>query len=109
MKRSRVNLVASTVLLLSFAGAALTLRAIDHQRRPERFQEVLYIRSPRALKAISLGYTGLLADLYWTRAVQYFGYQHLTNSDDLHLLADQLSDPLRSGRADRQLGAAQSR
>ena len=29
--------------------------------------------------------------------------------DDLHLLADQLSDPLRAGRADRRLGAAQSR
>ena len=25
---------------------------------------------------MSLGYTGLLADIYWTRAVQYFGEQH---------------------------------
>ena len=29
--------------------------------------------------------------------------------DDLHLLADELSDPLRAGRADRGLGTAQSR
>ena len=87
MKPSRVSLVASAVVLLSFAGAALSLGAIDHQRRPSRFTEVLYIRSPRALNALSLGYTGLLADLYWTRAVQYFGYQHVMHSRDMHLLA----------------------
>ena len=30
-------------------------------------------RSPKAVKRLSLGYDGLLADIYWTRAVQYFG------------------------------------
>ena len=25
---------------------------------------------------MSLGYDGLLADIYWTRAVQYFGGKH---------------------------------
>lgn len=83
----RVNVVASVVLLVALVGTVVTLRAVDHQRRPVKVQEVLYIRSPRALKAMSLGYTGLLADLYWTRAVQYFGYQHLRGSSDLHLLA----------------------
>ena len=34
-----------------------------------------------------MGYTGLLADIYWTRAVQYFGYQHHIQSNDFHLLA----------------------
>jgi hypothetical protein len=28
------------------------------------------------MKAMSLGYTGLMADIYWTRAVQYFGRNH---------------------------------
>jgi len=82
----RVNVVASAILVLALAGSAATMRAIDHQRRPVAFKEVLYIRSPKALRIMSMGYTGLLADLYWTRAVQYFGYQHFHNSDDLHLL-----------------------
>jgi len=36
---------------------------------------------------MSLGYTGLFADLYWTRAVQYFGYEHHQHSKDFSLLA----------------------
>jgi tetratricopeptide (TPR) repeat protein len=36
---------------------------------------------------MSLGYTGLMADIYWTRAVQYFGEQHHNHSSDFHLLA----------------------
>jgi len=87
MKASaRVNLVASAVLVLALAGTVGTLYGLDHLRRGAPFQEVLYIRSPKALKRISLGYTGLLADLYWTRAVQYFGYQHHQHSSDFHLL-----------------------
>ena len=88
MNSSRqVTVFASAVLVLAFLGSAATLRAIDHQRRARKFEDVLYIRSPKALKVMSLGYTGLIADLYWTRAVQYFGYQHFQNSNDLHLLA----------------------
>ncbi len=83
----RVNVAASAVIVLALAGAVGTLHAIDHLRRGAAFREVLYIRSPKALKSIGLGYTGLLADLYWTRAVQYFGYQHHEHSKDFHLLS----------------------
>ena len=38
------------------------------------------------LKRLSLGYEGLLADIYWTRAVQYFGSQHVHKSEDYRLL-----------------------
>ena len=75
------------MLVLTLAGAIGTLRVIDHLRQGAVFQEVLYIRSPKMLKRISLGYSGLLADIYWTRAVQYFGYQHYKRSSDFHLLA----------------------
>jgi tetratricopeptide (TPR) repeat protein len=83
----RVNMMATAVLVLAFAGSAATIRGIDSQRRPSKFEDVLYVRSPKALRLMSLGYTGLMADLYWTRAVQYFGYQHFHYSTDLHLLA----------------------
>jgi tetratricopeptide (TPR) repeat protein len=83
----RANLVASAVLLLSMAGAMATLYAIDHMRRESVAQEALYVRSPKVLRRLSLGYTGLLADIYWTRAVQYFGEQHHNHSHDFRLLA----------------------
>jgi tetratricopeptide (TPR) repeat protein len=83
----RVNLVAIAVLLISMAGGVVTLDAIDHTRRQSLAQEALYVRSSKALRRMSLGYTGLLADIYWTRAVQYFGEQHHANSRDFRLLA----------------------
>ena len=39
------------------------------------------------VKRPSLGYDGLMADIYWTRAVQYFGRRHLTSREDYNLLA----------------------
>ncbi len=83
----RVNLVALAVLALSLGGAMATLHAVDEQRQKVSAQEALYLRSPQALRRLSLGYTGLLADIYWTRAVQYFGDQHHANSGDYRLLA----------------------
>jgi len=35
--------------------------------------DVLYFSSPRAVKALALGYDGLIADVYWMRAIQYYG------------------------------------
>jgi hypothetical protein len=83
----RVNLVAATVLLISMAGGIATIHAIDHVRRGAVAQEALYLRSSRVLRRLSLGYTGLLADIYWTRSVQYFGEQHHSGSGDFRLLA----------------------
>ena len=36
-------------------------------------QDELLLRSGTAVKNLSLGYDSLLADIYWTRAVQYYG------------------------------------
>jgi tetratricopeptide (TPR) repeat protein len=83
----RVYVVAAAVLLFSMAGTVATLNAIDPMRRGAAAQAALYVRSPKMLRRMSLGYTGLLADIYWTRAVQYFGEQHHAGSSDFHLLA----------------------
>jgi tetratricopeptide (TPR) repeat protein len=50
-------------------------------------EEVLYISSPKTVKRLSLGYEGLMADLYWTRAVQYFGGHHADGARHFNLLA----------------------
>lgn len=88
MNRNRqVGRVATIVLLLSLAGSLVTLHAIDGLRSDALVQETLYIRSTTALRRMSLGYTGLLADVYWTRAVQYFGTHFHNDAQDFSLLA----------------------
>jgi hypothetical protein len=88
MKASRQTTVtASALLVLCLLGSALTLRRVDQLRAGATLEEVLYISSPTVLKRLSLGYTGLLADVYWTRAVQYFGSKHHAGAMHYDLLA----------------------
>jgi tetratricopeptide (TPR) repeat protein len=79
--------VTTAAFFLSMFGALATLFAIDHLPRTVPQQEALYISSPNVLRRLSLGYTGLLADIYWTRAVQYFGERHHKGAGDFRLLA----------------------
>ncbi len=69
---------ASYVLLLTLllGAATMLVRRIDEVRGDTILQEMLYIPSPKVVKRLSLGYSGLLADIYWTRVVQYFGTKH---------------------------------
>ncbi len=69
----RTTLISGTLLAICLSGVVMTLRGLDTIQTGATLEEVLYISSPRALKHLSLGYDGLLADIYWTRAVQYFG------------------------------------
>jgi len=87
MKSSRlVTLYATGLLLLSLGGSALLLRKLDQTRSHATLQEVLYVPSPKVLKRLSLGYDALLADIYWTRAVQYFGGRHAQGEQEFKLL-----------------------
>ncbi len=78
MKPRRTStLAAVAVLVLAFAGALLALNQVDRVRgRQSTLEEVLYIPSSKTVKRMGLGYNSLLADIYWTRAVQYFGQKH---------------------------------
>ncbi len=83
----RVTVVAGSLLLLSLAFSVFLLRRLDQVRTQATLEEVLYFESPTVVKRLSLGYDGLLADIYWTRAVQYFGSRHVTKTSDYKLLA----------------------
>jgi hypothetical protein len=85
--RRAVAVVLAGVMVASLAGSIFLLRHIDRLREGATLEEVLYLPSARALKGLSLGYTGLMADLYWTRAVQYFGSKHAVHSRQYKLLA----------------------
>jgi hypothetical protein len=83
----RVTVIFSVLLAVSFIGSVLLLRRVDQVRTGATLEEVLYISSPHALKRLSLGYDGLLADIYWTRAVQYYGSKHHEGARHFDLLA----------------------
>ena len=74
----KVTVATSLVMLFSLASSIFLLRRLDQVRTTATLDEVLYLNSPKWVKRLSLGYTGLLADIYWTRAVQYFGGKHVT-------------------------------
>jgi tetratricopeptide (TPR) repeat protein len=82
----KVTATASVVLLFCLAGSVLLLRRLDQVRATATLEEVLYLNSPKWVKRLSLGYDGLLADIYWTRAVQYFGSHHVAKAKDYNLL-----------------------
>jgi hypothetical protein len=106
-------------LLLGFGGIWNLQHTIDAEIAGlNQEQDDLVFRSGPLLKVMSLEYAPLLADLYWTRAVQYYGNKHklrdshipelwplldLTTTLDPHLLvayrfgAIFLSDPAPRG------------
>jgi hypothetical protein len=75
------------VLLLGFAGVWRLQHGIDveldsiHQERDD-----LVLRSGPLVKAMSLEYAPLAAELYWTRAVQYYGDKHANQQANMELL-----------------------
>jgi len=82
----RTTAIASVLLVAFLAGVVVTLNLVDRERGHATLKEVLYISSPKVVKRLSLGYTGLMADIYWTRAVQYFGAQHHAGAEEYKLL-----------------------
>ena len=76
----------AAIPLLLLATAALQAR-IDVRARSEAVQkEDLLLRSGPLARKLSLGYDALLADIYWTRAVQYYGSRIGTPHENFELL-----------------------
>jgi len=87
MKASRqITITFSILLIACLTGSVMLLRRLDQVRTGATLEEVLYISSPKLLKRLSLGYDGLLADVYWTRTVQYYGGMHHTGGGNYALL-----------------------
>jgi hypothetical protein len=77
-------LIAIPVLFLAIVW--LQTR-IDVETRTIALQkEELLVRSAPLLKKLSLGYDSLLADIYWTRAVQYYGTMVVIPGEKFDLL-----------------------
>ncbi len=67
---------AAVVVLL---GAAAAVQGVQHTHFPEPGvpDDGLYVTSGTTARRLSIGYTALAADLYWIRAIQYYGDRKL--------------------------------
>jgi hypothetical protein len=83
---TRITLAAGVLLVLLLVASAFALDHLDRIGSRVKLHEALYVMSPKVAKRLSLGYDGLLADVYWTWAVQYFGARHLAGSTHYELL-----------------------
>ena len=81
------TVLATCALLICLAGSFIALRQIESLNLSNSMEDVLFISSPPFVKRASLGYSGLLADIYWMRVLQYFGKKHLRSSTEYKALA----------------------
>jgi hypothetical protein len=72
---------------LGFAGVWHLQKQIDAQQAGVQIEDdQVILRSSKLVKALSLEYAPLVADIYWTRVAQYFGRKHAGLDPDLRLL-----------------------
>ncbi len=75
------------VLPVGFAGIWRLQHSIDAQRASlNQERDDVLLRSGKLVKLMSLEYAPLLADIYWTRVVQYYGNKHVRGEANLELL-----------------------
>lgn len=84
--RRLVWITAACVPLLFVCVAALQAGIDARTRSAVQERDELLLSSPSAVQKISLGYNSLMADIYWTRTVQYYGSRVATDHPNFDLL-----------------------
>src|ERR1035438_8868938 len=85
--RQRTTVIAAACLAISAVACVLLLRHLDKIRPQATLEDALYVTSPKMVKRASLGFDGLMACIYWTRTVQYFGHRHFNHEQTYNELA----------------------
>jgi tetratricopeptide (TPR) repeat protein len=83
----RTTIIAGACLVISMIASVVLLQHIDQVRPKATIEDAIYIDSPKVLKRASLGFNGLMACIYWTRTVQYFGHRHFDREHTYNELA----------------------
>jgi len=82
-----MNWLLALLLTAGFAGVWRLQHSIDGRRTAlHQEKDELVLRSGKTVKVISLEYTPLMADVYWTRVVQYYGDKHARHDTNFELL-----------------------
>ncbi len=81
------TIIVGCLLAASLGASFLVLGRVEAVFPKNSMEDVLLVSSPQFAKRASFGYSGLLADIYWMRVVQYFGNKHLKDSMEYKSLA----------------------
>jgi hypothetical protein len=85
--RAKSYIALFLFVLLGFAGVWRLQKCIDGQQSTVANEDdQVMLRSSKLVKGLSLEYAPLVADIYWTRVVQYFGNKQSGKQLDLRLL-----------------------
>jgi len=83
------------ILVTALCLVLIVQTRIDRERGTyAKIVDVLYIQNGTNLRRLTLGNEGLLADIYWTRVVQYFGRHHLEPKSGEAVSRFKLLEPL---------------
>ncbi|MBX7223713.1 MAG: hypothetical protein K1Y36_27610 [Blastocatellia bacterium] len=86
-RQKLVILLCSLLFILGAASLYPLQKAYDqslknaYQGRDRLMDDVMYMSSGETVRRLSLGFDGLVADVYWIRTVQYFGRKFLGEID----------------------------
>lgn len=88
MKQYRsIAILLLVVLPLGFAGIWRLQHSIDGEFGGlQEEQDRVVLRSGKMMKLLSLEYAPLIADVYWTRVVQYYGNKQVHKEENLESL-----------------------
>jgi tetratricopeptide (TPR) repeat protein len=77
-----------SIVVAGMVGLYPLQKSIDRQlgSAPGQREELIFLPSEARFSRLSGGYSSLLATLYWTRAVQYYGRHRLANAKEFALL-----------------------
>jgi len=86
-RRAIAGVLLGVMITVGLAGVWQLQKKIDTQKQALRMErDELTLRSPKLIQKMSLEYTPLVAALYWTRVVQYYGEKHRFGHRNLELL-----------------------
>jgi len=86
-RRTILGTLFTVFLAAGFLCVGKLQTKIDQERSAMQLEkEDLALRSPGVLKKLSLEYAPLMAAIYWTRVVQYYGLKHQAHDQNLDLL-----------------------
>jgi hypothetical protein len=82
-----IVLLILLVVPLGYAAIWRLQHTIDaHRKSLSQERDDVLLRSGKLAKLLSLEFAPLMADVYWTRAVQYYGNKHVRGQANLELL-----------------------
>ena len=85
------RLLPFAVLVAALALLVPAQWLLEHAASAKAIEdEALYLSNGQAVRAMALGYDSLLADVYWMRAIQYFGGKVLNDRTILDQPGDRL-------------------